>query len=154
VINRFYTAFQNKDFKTMQQCYAGNAAFSDVVFINLDASQTKAMWEMLCKSSCADFKVEFNIIASTSNRVTAQWMAWYTFSATGNKVINRIKASFTLQDGLIVNHIDDFSFYQWARQALGITGLLLGWLPFLKKKVQAAALVKLDAFMRRQADKA
>jgi hypothetical protein len=55
---------------------------------------------------------------------------------------------------LIVNHIDDFSFYQWARQALGITGLLLGWLPFLKKKVQAAALVKLDAFMRRQADKA
>lgn len=38
-INSFYTAFQNKDFKTMQQCYADNAVFTDEVFIDLDAKK-------------------------------------------------------------------------------------------------------------------
>ncbi len=153
VIERFYTAFQQKDYKTMQQCYADNVTFSDAVFKNLNPAQVKAMWEMLCKSSGKDFKVEFNILSSTGDTVTAQWTAWYTFSATGNKVVNHIKAQFALRDGLIATHTDDFSFYRWARQALGISGWLLGWLPFLRKKVQATAMAKLNMFMSKQAGK-
>jgi len=62
-------------------------------------------------------------------------------------VVNHIKAGFALRDGLIVTHIDTFSFYKWARQALGISGWLLGWLPLLRKKVQATAMGKLNRFM-------
>jgi len=147
VIDRFYTAFQHKDYATMQQCYADDATFTDVAFETLNAKQVKAMWEMLCKSSSEDFKVEYRILSANGDLVTAQWTAWYTFSATGNKVVNRIKARFTLRDGKIVSHTDDFDFYKWARQALGIPGLLLGWLPFFKNKVQKTARGKLDAFM-------
>ena len=48
LITTFYSAFQKKDYKTMQNCYADNATFSDPVFVNLNATEVKAMWEMLC----------------------------------------------------------------------------------------------------------
>jgi len=136
----------------MQQCYAEDATFTDAAFKTLDAAQARAMWEMLCKSSSADFKVEYRILSANNSSVTAQWTAWYTFSATSNKVVNYVKASFTLRDGKIVTHTDDFDFYKWARQALGTPGLLLGWLPFFKNKVQKTARGKLDAFMSRSAN--
>lgn len=147
VIERFYTAFRQKDYATMQQCYAHDATFSDAIFKNLNAGQVKAMWQMLCTGSSADFKVEYRVLSANGDSVTAEWTAWYTFSATGKKVINRIKASFTLRDGLIVTHIDDFDFYTWAKQALGFKGFLLGWTPFLKNKVQKSAADKLENFM-------
>ncbi|WP_448701556.1 nuclear transport factor 2 family protein [Mucilaginibacter sp. AW1-3] len=147
VIDRFYTAFQNRDHQTMQDCYADNALFSDAVFTNLSSRQVKAMWQMLCKSSGADFKVEYRILSAEGDKVEAGWTAWYTFSATGNKVVNRINADFTLQDGKIVTHTDHFNFYKWARQALGTPGLLLGWLPMFKNKVQKSAMGKLKAYM-------
>ncbi|MBW4890292.1 nuclear transport factor 2 family protein [Mucilaginibacter sp. HMF5004] len=126
LITKFYTAFQQKDYATMQACYADNATFSDSIFIGLNATQVKAMWEMLCKSSAADFKLEFKNIKSDDDTATAQWTAWYTFSATSRKVVNRIKASFVIEDGKIVQHADHFSFYTWARQAFGLTAVLLG----------------------------
>ncbi|MGB0347184.1 MAG: nuclear transport factor 2 family protein, partial [Balneolaceae bacterium] len=50
-------------------------------------------------------------------------------------------------DGLIINHQDDFDFWRWSTQALGFPGLILGWSPFLKKKVQKQALDSLNAFI-------
>jgi len=150
VIERFYTAFKNRDYAAMQQCYAGDATFNDAIFKNLNSGQVKAMWEMLCKSSSDDFKVEYRVLSANGNSVTAEWTAWYTFSATGNKVINRIKAGFALRDGLIVTHTDNFDFYTWARQALGTPGVLLGWLPFFKSKVQKTAMDKLEKFMSKK----
>ncbi|OCX50416.1 ketosteroid isomerase [Mucilaginibacter sp. PPCGB 2223] len=149
LIDRFYTAFQKKDYATMQQCYAANAMFTDAVFVNLDAGQVKAMWQMLCKSSSGDFKVEYRILSADDDQVTAEWTAWYTFSATGNKVVNRVRADFTLHNGEIISHTDQFNFYEWARQALGLPGLLLGWTPFFRHKVQASAAGRLKAYMEK-----
>jgi len=149
VIDKFYTAFQHKDYAAMQQCYTDDATFTDAAFKTLDSRQVKAMWEMLCKSSSDDFRIEYRILSANGDSATAQWTAWYTFSATGNKVVNRVKARFTLRDGKIVTHADDFDFHRWARQALGIPGLLLGWLPIFKSKVQKTAADKLKAYMEK-----
>ena len=43
------------------------------------------------------------------------------------------------KDDLIAEHHDDFNFYAWSRQALGATGLLLGWTPIVKGTVQKKA---------------
>jgi|GEM_PF-4737977 len=51
LINRFYTAFQQLDYKTMQDCYQDDAVFSDPVFGLLQGREVKAMWEMLCKNA-------------------------------------------------------------------------------------------------------
>lgn len=49
---------------------------------------------------------------------SARWRAHYTFSETGRPVINDIHATFRFEDGLIVEHRDEFDFHRWARQAL------------------------------------
>lgn len=146
LINHFYTCFKNKDFKGMQDCYADEATFSDAVFKDLDAGQVKAMWQMLIIKG-KDLRLEFKDISSTKNTAKAHWDAYYTFSSTGRKVINRIDSSFEIANGKIVKHIDNFNFNAWAGQALGLPGVLLGWTSFLRKKISAQAMINLKNFM-------
>lgn len=149
LIKRFYTAFQNKDYKTMQDCYANDATFSDPVFENLNAAEVKAMWQMLI-SRATDMHLEFKHVEADEKKGNAEWIATYTFTSTGKKVVNRIKASFVFENGKIKDHKDDFDFYTWAKQALGFKGLLLGWTSFLRNKVKLQARNNLMKFMSKQ----
>jgi ketosteroid isomerase-like protein len=151
-IDNFYSAFQKRDFKTMQACYADNATFSDAVFRNLDATKVRAMWEMLCRTG-KGLTIEYKNVKADENTGEAEWIANYNFSATGNKVENRIKANFTFKDGKIVTHTDHFDFYRWAKQAMGTTGLLLGWTPYLKNQVRTKAADNLQKFMDKNKNK-
>jgi len=146
LIHLFYSSFQSRDVKTMQACYGDDATFSDPVFNGLNAKEVCAMWEMLLKSG-KDLRIEFGNVRASQHGATANWDAYYTFSTTGNKVVNRITASFTIEHGKIVKHQDNFSFYTWSKQALGITGLLLGWTGYLKRKIRTKARKNLDAYM-------
>ena len=51
IIQGFYNAFQQLDYKTMQDCYGDNPVFSDPAFGLLQGEEVKAMWEMLCKNA-------------------------------------------------------------------------------------------------------
>lgn len=147
LIHNFYTSFKNKDYSGMQACYDDNATFNDAIFKDLNANQVKAMWEMLILKG-KDLRLEFNNIAADGNLVKAHWDAYYTFSATGKKVVNKIDAVFEIENGKIIKHTDSFDFYTWSTQALGIKGLLLGWTPFLRNKVTTQAMKNLDNFMK------
>ena len=148
LIENVYTCFKNKDYKGMQACYADNAIFNDSVFVNLNAAQVKAMWQMLILTA-RDLNIEFSNITADGRFVHAHWDAFYTFSKTGNKVINSIEATLEIENGQIIKHTDKFSFYSWARQALGITGILLGWTDVIKTKIQTTAKNNLEKFMAR-----
>ena len=147
LITAFYKAFQNKDYKTMQNCYADNAVFNDAVFKNLDALQVKAMWQMLVTKG-KDLQLQFSNVLADYATGSAEWVATYTFSQTKRKVTNRIKASFVFEQEKIVQHTDTFDFYKWSAQALGLPGILLGWSGFMKNKVQAGAMKNLADFMK------
>lgn len=146
LIHHFYTSFQLKDYRGMQECYADNATFTDSVFRNLDAIQTRAMWQMLI-SRGKDLVLEFKILSSNGNQVQAEWIAHYTFGATKRPVRNHIMAEFEIVDSKIVRHTDRFNFHTWSKQALGPIGLLLGWTPFLRNKVQKTAMKGLTDYM-------
>ena len=75
-----------------------------------------------------DLKVELAEHSADGDTGTAHWIATYTFS-TGRPVVNDIHARFRFRDGLIVDHQDSFSFWRWARQALGPPGMILGLPP-------------------------
>lgn len=149
LILRFYQAFQHKDYQSMQDCYADEATFSDEVFKNLSAQEVRSMWEMLLKRG-QDLVIDFENIHADDQKGSAEWKATYTFSKTKRKVINRIKAEFRFENGKIVQHTDRFSFHKWASQALGATGLLLGWTGFLRRKVQQNAMESLRVYMRQK----
>ena len=134
LLQRFYGAFARGDGDAMAACYAPGAHFQDPVFGDLTGEEAGAMWRMLTRTA-RDLKVE---LAEHDAR-SAHWIARYTFSATGRPVVNDVRATFRIEDDLIVDHVDRFSFWKWSRQALGPKGLLLGWTPVLRSKVGAQA---------------
>lgn len=146
-IIRFYQAFQERDWKTMQSCYHPQAQFKDPVFPDLNSQEVKAMWHMLCENA-KDFSLQFSEVSTEGDKGKCRWDAWYTFSKTGRKVHNIIHADFQFKDGQIIEHSDSFNFWRWSRMALGLSGVLLGWAPFLQNKIQATAQKSLNKFMQ------
>ena len=147
VIRRFYSAFQVLDYKTMNDCYSEDIVFSDPVFMLLRGDEVGAMWEMLCKNA-KDFSLQFsNIELLDHEYATCQWTASYTFSKTGNRVVNNIKAFMRLADGKIIEHSDGFRLSTWIGQALGWKGRLFGWMGWMKRAVQKNARRSLVNFM-------
>jgi ketosteroid isomerase-like protein len=146
-ITRFYTAFAQRDWSTMGAYYADGAHFSDPVFPDLNAAEVRAMWKMLLTRG-TDLRITFKVLEETDELGVCEWEAFYTFSRTGRKVHNIIHSELELRDGLIFSQRDHFDFWRWSRQALGVNGLLLGWSPLLKSKVQGGAHAGLERAMK------
>ncbi|NRR90792.1 nuclear transport factor 2 family protein [Winogradskyella undariae] len=148
ILETFYTALNNCDGPTMASCYHDDVVFKDPTFGILEGERAKAMWLMLCGSQNGDnFSVEFSKIETTENNGSAHWEAKYVFSKTGRKVHNKVDASFEFKDGLIIKHTDEFNLHKWAKQAMGIKGLLFGGMKFFKNKVQVQTNSALDAYI-------
>ena len=150
LIARFYAALGRRDAEAMVACYHPKATFSDPVFTHLDAAGVAAMWRMLCERG-HDLAVEASDIAADATSGHAHWVATYTYTATRRRVVNSIDAEFLFRDGLIYRHRDRFDLYGWLRQALGIKGALLGWLPAVKRATRAQAVKALAASRARRA---
>ena len=148
IIQRFYTAFQKLDYKTMQDCYSQDIIFNDPVFGLLQGDEARTMWEMLCKQA-TKFSLTFSDIRLLDDEyATCNWTATYTFSKTGRPVVNNVKAHMRIQDNKITEHTDQFNLYKWCRQALGIPGVLLGWSSLLQNKIRKQARTNLRKFIK------
>ncbi|HEY5823870.1 MAG TPA: nuclear transport factor 2 family protein [Cyclobacteriaceae bacterium] len=145
LITTFYSAFQNKNWQTMQSCYHDDIIFNDPVFMNLKGKEAKAMWHMLI-SSGKDLTLIFTSVKADERIGSCSWEAFYTFSRTGRKVHNVIEAKFEFKDGKIIRHTDSFDLWKWSGMALGLSGILLGWSSVIRNKVQGTAKASLDKF--------
>lgn len=145
LIETFYAAFQKLDAETMAKCYSADIKFSDPVFTNLNGQEAGDMWRMLA-SKAKNFSLVFDGVSADDKQGEAHWIATYTFSQTGNTVVNDIRAKFTFKDGKIVSHTDTFDLWKWAGQALGFKGKLLGWTPLLQNAVRKQAAKGLAQF--------
>lgn len=150
VITRFYSAFQKLDYQTMNACYSEDIVFSDPVFGLLRGDEVRYMWEMLC-TKAKDFSLEFsNIQLLDEEYATCNWTATYTFTKTGRRVVNNIKAFMKLKDGMITEHSDGFRLSTWIGQALGWKGVWFGWMGWMKRKVQRSARQNLVKFIEQK----
>jgi len=136
----------------MATCYADAVQFQDEVFTLHGKDQTMGMWRMLCEAvqskGRADWRLTYSGIEADASTGRAHWEAHYRFSATGRLVHNRIDAKFSFDaQGLILRHHDQFNFWRWSSQALGLPGLVLGWTPFLRSKVRAQAQQNLQRYL-------
>jgi uncharacterized protein len=146
LLTGFYRAFAARDGAAMATAYTSDASFSDPVFTDLRGPEVGAMWQMLC-SRAADLRVEASAIRADDLNGSAHWEAWYTFSKTGRNVHNVIEATFEFRDGKIATHRDAFDPWRWAGMALGTSGKLLGWTPFLQGAVRKEARAGLVKYM-------
>ncbi len=146
-IERFYTAFGECNGAAMTACYAPGAHFRDPAFGDLEGDDVGAMWRMLT-GRATDLKIELHEHEANEETGSAHWIARYTFN-TGRPVVNDIQAKFKFAaDGKIADHVDDFDFRRWAKQALGPMGNLVAVLPPLRSKARAKALEQLEAYKR------
>ncbi|UVL30472.1 nuclear transport factor 2 family protein [Pseudomonas donghuensis] len=145
LITRFYQAFQRLDAEAMVACYSDDIVFSDPAFGTLRGKDAGDMWRMLT-TRAKDFSLTFDSVRADERSASAHWVARYLFSQTGRIVVNDIQARFVLRDGKICEHHDSFDLWRWSRQALGTSGLLLGWSPLVQGKVRAQAQKGLRAF--------
>ena len=146
LIERFYAAFSARNGAGMSACYSSDATFSDPVFPDLRGREVGGMWRFLTGRS-NDLEVSLLEHESDGSRGSAHWVAHYTFTQTGRKVVNDVRATFRFEGGLIADHRDDFSFQRWAGQALGPVGVLLGWTPMLRSSVRRQARSGLERFL-------
>jgi len=146
VLERFYAAFAQRDHAAMCACYHAEARFSDPVFPDLGATQVRGMWRMLLTSG-TDLRINYTVLKADERGGQVHWEAWYTFSRSKRPVHNRITSTFKLKDDRILVQHDRFDFWRWSRQALGTSGLLLGWTPLVRRKVQGMAAAELRKAM-------
>ena len=146
LIHTFYGALQRRDGLAMGACYGPGATFQDPVFGLLQRTHAAAMWRMLCERA-TDLDLTISDVTADDAHGSARWEARYTFSATGRHVTNRIRAQFEFTAGRIHRHVDRFDLYAWARQALGLKGVLLGWTPPVQQAIRSRAARGLDAYI-------
>jgi ketosteroid isomerase-like protein len=146
-IERFYSAFAQKDYQAMNSCYSNEVVFFDPMFELLRGEQVKAMWEMLCMNA-KDFSLTYGNIKNLGDGYyTCDWQARYTFSKTGRPVVNNVTAHMKMDEGQVLEHSDAFSLHQWSKQALGFPGWLLGWNSFFQRRIKNSARKGLLNFM-------
>ena len=146
LIERLYDALDRGDGEAMTACYAEDARFEDPAFGELRGDQIGAMWRMLT-SRATDLSVELPSHDADEETGRANWVATYTFTATGRRVVNDIQAGFKFRDGLIADHVDQFSFRRWASQAFGLGGNAIALLPPLRTRARRTALAQLADYM-------
>jgi hypothetical protein len=148
-IERLYAAFGECNGAAMTACYAPEAHFRDPAFGDLEGADIGAMWRMLT-GRAKDLQIELHEHDAGEDSGSAHWIARYTFS-TGRPVVNDIQAAFRFDaSGLIVDHVDEFDFRNWAKQALGPSGHLVALLPPLRAKARAKALEQLESHKREE----
>jgi SnoaL-like domain len=150
LVEKFFMAFKKFDANTMNACYSEDVAFYDPMFELLRGNAARSMWMMLSKSA-REFSLEYDSIKNLEDGYyTCNWCASYTFSKTGRGVVNKIKAHFKIENGLIIEHSDAWSIQKWSEQAIGFMGKFFGWAGFFRKKLKNTAKRNLMDFIAKK----
>src|SRR5262249_29861254 len=144
VIQALYEAMNRHDGEAMARLYGPDGRFRDPAFGELTGEEAGDMWRMLT-ARADDLAVELAEHTADGDEGSARWIARYTFTRTGRPVTNDVRARFRFANGRIAEHEDSFSFWGWARQALGPAGLILG-LPPMSRLVRRRAREDLSRF--------
>lgn len=147
IAHNFYTAFVNKDSDAMRYFYSKDVVFKDPAFGTLKGEDVFSMWEMLFQNG-KDLEVRFNIEKEEEDTVKVKWIANYTFSKTKRKVENHVTATLKFSDNKIIEHTDDFDFYNWSKQALGTIGVMFGWTNWFQRKFNQEATSSLHKYIK------
>ena len=150
ILEQFYSSFQKGDAEGMSACYHDSVTFTDPAFGQLTGREVGAMWAMLLSRKESKLKIDYSGISANEESGKAHWIATYNYGPQKRPVVNKIRSRFKFRDGKIFEQVDDFDLWTWSRQALGPAGFLMGWTPFLRKKIQAIARKALLEYMNKQ----
>ncbi|KAG8793616.1 hypothetical protein FRC16_010881 [Serendipita sp. 398] len=152
LVEKYLAAYKAYDLAAMDACTDPEFTFSDPAFPSLNSKQAKGMFSMFVNNREKNkMELEYKDIKKGINDLT--YTATYTvrYIFTGRPVTNVIQSTFTISptSNLLLSQVDAFPFYTWAKQALGLPGLLLGWTGYLQSQVQHNAGQSLEKYMKK-----
>ena len=107
-------ALRDDEPEAAAECYAADARFEDIAFRLEGREQVLDMWRFVCSRKV---EVTFDAVTADARTGRGRWVARYTISETGRKVVNDTSSSFAFRDGLIIEHVDRCDAMAWATQA-------------------------------------
>ena len=143
LLHRWFDALARLDAEAMAACYHPSASFTDPLFPDLRGERVAWRWRMLA-GGAADMRLSYDILAGDDRKATVRWRARWRLCGSGRVVSNEVRSTFTFWDGCIVRQVDEFGFWRWSRESLGLTGLVLGWIPAVRRAAGRRALAQLD----------
>ena len=148
LLQKFYKSFSEGNAEEMIACYHDSVIFHDPAFGTLQGNSAKYMWEMLLSKKDTDLKIDYKILKADEKYGEVYWTANYNYGPKKRKVLNKVTASFEFKDGKILRHTDDFNLWNWSKQALGISGYLLGWSSYMRDQIQKKTGELLSTYMK------
>jgi hypothetical protein len=156
VVGRFFEAFAASDWQTMARCYHDKASFSDPVYPDLREERIVYMWHQLLGAaetsklksgsnkahSLNNLKLAYRVLFGDERKAQVQWTATYFYR--NRLVTNQVLSTLAIWDDKIVRQVDEYNFWRWSRQALGLTGLAFGAMPWYQRSVQRSAQSRLE----------
>ena len=153
---KFFSSYQNHDFRSMQSCLDENVHFSDFAF-DIKGHRVFAMWHLFCSETDRRPPVDvplFEIIDASGDFLRARYRVSYLFGESKRMVDYEIEAHLRLNNDRIIEHTDISDIKKWASMAFpGPTYLIAHTAPF-RKRVRKQAMDRLNDFMGDEAYRA
>ena len=90
LIETLYGALRDDEPEAAAECYAADARFEDIAFRLEGREQVLDMWRFVCSRKV---DVTFDSVAADARTGRGRWVARYTISETGRKVVNEYMPS-------------------------------------------------------------
>jgi|GEM_PF-68662 len=154
VVQKYFEAFQQGDWKTMSKSYAPDATFQDPIFPKgLKGNQIGAAWGDITQNIKP--KITFSDIKVDGDTVTAKWNAKYQLDLPlfgKNAIDNDITATFKIKDGKIVDHKEHFDLNEYMREATGMGPFSFLMRPVVRPRLRSGALENMNTFLNKHQD--
>lgn len=136
-----FHALQFRMVDDVRAAYGPDAVLEHPVLGTLAGLEIERHWAMFLKRT-PDFTLDFTITRVAGPTARIEWSACYRFFDTGRSIRIAGSTVLTFRDGLVMRHEERFDRRAWSHQALGLSGLLLTWLPgsrgFLRHEARRA----------------
>jgi ketosteroid isomerase-like protein len=141
LVEQHYKAIQAKDADAILAVYAADCRIDHPLIGRMSKDEfSKAVQAFIRQTP--DYELEFQISHAGAQRVDAEWALTHVFHLTGRTIRLAGATTYFLSANRITRHIDQFDRRAWSRQAMGMTGLVLsfvpGWRSFVERELRRA----------------
>ncbi len=137
LVKDYYQALNNGDYKKLSKLYHKKASYNDPIF-SFQGKEILALWYTSTRPEM-NMKAVIHAIEEEKDVVKTEWTVSYTIPTLKKRISLNEIGVFRFEENKIIAHSDDYSFYDWCKQAFGLIGVVFGWSNWLKQKVQRQA---------------
>jgi hypothetical protein len=141
LVEQLFKAFQSKDTDAIFATYAADCQFDHPLIGRLSKNEFSMAIRAFMRAT-PDYELAFQINHTDAKRVDVEWTITHIFHLTAKVIKQHGTTTCFLSNNRIVQQIDKFDRRAWSRQAMGMTGLVLsfvpGWRSFIERELRRA----------------